>query len=107
MGATKLRETGSNFDTSIYTGEVQWVALPWLIQTARIENVNPDYEVRDLKSFTKYTLDTTVVLRANMKLKAAANFSNYPDADSDGTPEVDLGNRLMDTTYQLGLDVCF
>ena len=107
FGDTKPQETGSNFDTSIYTGEVQWVALPWLIQTARIENVNPDYEVRDLKSFTKYTLDTTVVLRANMKLKAAANFSNYPDADSDGTPEVDLGNRLMDTTYQLGLDVCF
>lgn len=107
FGATKPQETGSNFDTSIYTGEIQWVALPWLIQTGRIENVNPDYEVRDLKSFTKYTLDTTVVLRANMKLKAAANFSNYPDADSDGTPAIDLGNRLMDTTYQLGLDVCF
>jgi hypothetical protein len=107
FGAAKPQETGSDFDTSIYTGEIQWVALPWLIQTGRIENVNPDYEVRDLKSFTKYTLDTTVVLRANMKLKAAANFSNYPDDDSDGTPAVDLGNRLMDTTYQLGLDVCF
>ncbi len=105
--AFKPAETGSNFDTSIYTGEVQWVALPWLIQAARLENVNPDYDVRDLKSFTKYTLDTTVVLRANMKLKLAANFSNYPDSDSDGTPELDLGNRLMDTTYRVALDVAF
>ncbi len=107
FGAGKLQETGSSFDTSIYTGEVQWVALPWLIQTGRIENVNPDYDVRDLKSFTKYTWDTTVVLRANMKLKAAANFSNYMDDDSDGSEPVDLGNRLMDTTYQVGLDIAF
>ena len=106
FGANKPQETGSDFFTTVYTGEVKWVALPWLIPVGRIENINPDYDVRDLKSFTKYTFDTTVVLRANMKLKAGVDAASYPDSDSDGSALPDYG-EFLDTTYRVGLDVAF
>lgn len=110
FGDNLPQESGSNFYTSIYTGEVQCVVLPWLIPAFRIENVNPDYDVRDIGSFTKYSFDTTIVPRANFKIFAGAHWTNYEDqrtgTDGEKVDRVDLGS-FMDTTYRLGVDICF
>jgi len=103
------RESGSNFDTTIYTGEVEYVALPWLVPAFRVENVNPDYDVRDISSFTKCTFDTTIIPRANFKVLAGASWSDYPDGKTGtnglGANSIDLG--FLDTVYRIGVDVAF
>ncbi|MBT7590257.1 MAG: hypothetical protein HN561_04230 [Candidatus Scalindua sp.] len=110
FGDNLAQESGSSFHTSIYTAELQCVVLPWLIPAVRVENVNPDYDVRDIGSFTKYSFDTTVVTRANFKIFAGAHWSNYGDAQTgtDGVEvdRVDLGG-FMDTSYRLGVDIAF
>ncbi len=92
------RESGSSFDTTIYTGEVNWVALPWLIPSFRIENVNPDYDARDIESFTKYTFETRVITRANMNINIGGSWSNYMDTSS-GKPSYDLKQAADDSMW--------
>ncbi len=102
-------ESGDNFDTSIYTGEVNWIALPWLIPSFRIENVNPDYDVRDIKSFTKYTFETRLITRANMNVNIGGSMSNYYDSQSgDGgdVPKYDL-KRAADDSFWIQTEVAF
>ena len=102
--ATKnlAQESGSNFDTTIYTGEVNWVALPWLIPSARIENVNPDYDARDIKSFTRYTFETRLITRANINLNIGGCFSTYLDDQSGSggdVPKYDLLQAADDSVW--------
>ena len=110
FGSNLPQESGSSFHTSIYTAELQCVVLPWLIPAVRVENVNPDYDVRDIGSFTKYSFDTTVVARANFKVLAGAHWTNYADAET-GTngldvDRIDLGG-FVDTAYRVGVDIAF
>ncbi|MCR4290947.1 MAG: hypothetical protein NUV86_11890, partial [Candidatus Scalindua sp.] len=110
FGSNLPQESGSNFDTTIYTGEVEYVALPWLIPAFRVENVNTDYDARNIGSFTKYTFDTTIVTRANYKILAGATWSDYgdPKTGTNGLPanRIDLGS-MMDTVYRIGVDIAF
>ncbi len=76
------QETGSNFDTTIYTGEASWVALPWVIPSMRVENVNPQYDARDIKSFTKYTFETRLIARANLNVNIGATWVSTMDEQS-------------------------
>ncbi|GJQ58297.1 MAG: hypothetical protein D8M57_05665 [Candidatus Scalindua sp. AMX11] len=110
FGSNSPRESGSSFDTSIYTGEIECVVLPWIVPAFRIENVNPSYDARDIKSFTKYTFDTTIIPRANFKVLAGVTWTDYPDKktgidglDVDG---IDFGS-FLDTTYRIGVDIAF
>ncbi len=104
------REQGSSFDTSIYTGEVSWVALPWLIPSFRIENVDPDYDARDMKSFTKYTFETRVITRANINVNIGGTWSNYMDnqtgVDGTDTQKYDL-ERASDDLIWIQTEVAF
>ncbi len=104
-----LAESGDNFDTSIYTGEVNWIALPWLIPSFRIENVNPDYDVRDIKSFTKYTFETRLITRANINVNIGGSMSNYYDSQSGSggdVPKYDL-KRAADDSFWIQTEVAF
>ncbi len=104
-----LRESGSNFDTTIYTGEVNWVALPWLIPSLRVENVNPDYDARDIKSFTKYTFETRLITRANINLNIGGSVSTYMDDQSGAggdVPKYDL-LRAADDSFWIQTEVAF
>ena len=60
-------ESGDNFDADLYTAELRWVALPWVIPAVRFENMNPSYDAGDLDSFNRYSADITVLIRANVK----------------------------------------
>jgi hypothetical protein len=99
-------ESGDGFDTSIYTGEVNWVALPWLIPSVRIENVNPDYDVRDMKSFTRYTFETRVITRANINVNIGGCLSNYMDSNSGNAPKYDL-KQAADDAFWIQTEVAF
>jgi hypothetical protein len=106
---TLPQESGSNFDTTIYTGEVNWVALPWLIPSLRVENVNPDYDARDIKSFTRYTFETRLITRANVTLNIGGSLSNYLDAQSGNggdVPKYDL-NQASDDAFWIQTEVAF
>ena len=96
------QESGSNFDTTIYTGEVNWVALPWLIPSVRVENVNPDYDARDIKSFTRYVFETRLITRANINLNIGGSWSNYLDNQSGegaDVPKYDLKQASDDAVW--------
>ena len=92
-------ESGDSFDTQIYTGEVNWVALPWLIPSVRVENVNPDYDVRDMKSFTRYVFETRVITRANINVNIGGSFSNYMDSQTGGAAKYDLKQAADDSLW--------
>jgi hypothetical protein len=104
------REVGDNFDTSIYTGEVNWVALPWLIPSARIEHVDPDYDVRDIQSFTRYTFETRLITRANININVGGSWSSYLDSqtgvDGADVPQYDL-QQAADDAFWIQTEVAF
>jgi hypothetical protein len=87
-------ESGSNFDADLYTAELRWVALPWIIPAVRFENMNPSYDVGDIDSFSAYSTDITVVIRANVKFTVGAAF-----ADGNAPAMID------DETYQMGVKI--
>jgi hypothetical protein len=99
-------ESGDNFDTSIYTGEVNWVALPWLIPSFRFENVNPDYDVRDIKSFTRYVFETRLITRANINVNIGGSLSSYMDSSPGETPKYDL-KQAGDDSFWIQTEVAF
>lgn len=103
------QESGSSFDTNIYTAEVNWVALPWLIPSMRVENVNPDYDARDIESFTRYTFETRLITRANTTVNIGGSFSNYMDSETIGgvdVPSYDL-NQASDDAFWIQTEVAF
>jgi hypothetical protein len=103
-------ESGDNFDTSIYTGEVNWVALPWLIPSMRVEHVNPDYDVRDMDSFTRYTFETRLITRANINVNIGGCWSSYMDSKTGvagaDVPKYDL-NQAADDAFWIQTEVAF
>jgi hypothetical protein len=104
------REVGDNFDTSIYTGEVNWVALPWLIPSFRVEHVDPDYDVRDYESFTRYTFETRLITRANININIGGSLSSYMDSKT-GTDGADIPNpdlkQASDDAFWIQTEVAF
>lgn len=88
-------ERGSDFDTDIYTFKLNWVALPWMVNSFRIENVNPDYDVGDWPSFNRYTIQSDILLRANVKLVPAAVINTSIDAPRMAAMAVDNMYMLM------------
>ncbi len=86
---------GTDFDTDIYTAKLNWVALPWMVNSFRIENVNPDYDVGDWPSFNRYTVQSDILLRANVKLVPAAIFNTGIDAQRMAAMAVDNMYMLM------------
>jgi hypothetical protein len=101
-------ESGSSFDTQIYTAEVNWVALPWLIPSMRVENVNPDYDARDIESFTRYVFETRLITRANINLNIGGSWSSYLDGDSgsDTDGKYDL-LQAADDAFWIQTEVAF
>ncbi|HHT9119715.1 MAG TPA: hypothetical protein ACFYD3_04095 [Candidatus Hypogeohydataceae bacterium YC41] len=93
-----LPVTGFDFDTDIYTAKLDYVALPWLIPSFRFENVNPDYDVADWKSFNRYTALLTILLRANVKATLSGVFTDSIDGERMGP---------LDDFYNLGLQFDF
>ncbi len=87
-------ESGSNFDADLYTAELRWVALPWIVPAVRFENMNPSYDVGDIDSFNTYSADITVLIRANVKFTVGAAF-----ADGNAPAWID------DETYQMGVKI--
>ncbi|ODS34808.1 MAG: hypothetical protein SCARUB_00068 [Candidatus Scalindua rubra] len=108
MGNMPL-ETGDKFDVEIYTTEVQYVANPWLVPSFRFEKINPDYDVRDLNTFERYSFDVAILARANIKFLAGATFSSLPDART-GTNGLDMANPDLppfDDMWRIGVDIDF
>lgn len=102
-------ETGDKFYVDIYTAEVQYVAYPWLVPAFRFEKVNPDYDVRDLKTFERYSFDVSILARANMKFLAGGSFSSLPDAET-GVNGLDAANPDLppfDSVMRIGVDIAF
>lgn len=89
---------GHNFDTDIYTAKLDYVALPWLVPSFRFENVNPQYDVADWKSFNRYSALITALVRANVKVTFSGVFVDKQK-----------GERVpvLDDTYNLGLQFDF
>ncbi len=85
-------KSGRNFDAALYTAELRWVALPWIIPAVRFENMNPSYDAGDIDSFNTYSTDITVLIRANVKFVVGAAF-----ADGNAPETVD------DETYRMGM----
>ncbi len=107
MGTMPM-ETGDKFYVDIYTAEIQYVALPWLIPSYRFENVNPDYDVRSVKSFNRHSFDLAILARANMKFLAGATFSSYPDERSGVGGEISTPDMPpLDSIARLGVDILF
>jgi hypothetical protein len=103
------REQGDKFEVDIYTGEVQWVALPWLIPSYRIENVNPSYDARDVKSFNRHSFDVAILARANMKVLIGGSFTERPDSRS-GVGGIQIATPDMpplDDILRIGVDIDF
>ena len=102
-------ETGDKFDVDIYTAEVQWVALPWLIPSYRLENVNPSYDARDVKSFNRHSFDIAILARANMKILVGGSFTARPDSRvGNGGVELDTPDMPpLDDIMRIGVDICF
>ncbi|MFQ5687590.1 MAG: hypothetical protein ACE5GV_13130, partial [Candidatus Scalindua sp.] len=104
------KESGDHFYTQIYTGEVNWVALPWLIPSGRVENVNPDYDVRDIKSFTRYVFETRVITRANINLNIGGSWSDYLDKQTGlggaDIPKYDL-LQAADNAVWINTEIAF
>ncbi|MEK6559070.1 MAG: hypothetical protein AABZ43_02910 [Planctomycetota bacterium] len=90
-------ESGDNFDADLYTAELRWVALPWVIPAVRFENMNPSYDAGNLDSFNRYSADITVLIRANVKFLVGTAI-----ADEDA-PEM----PLFDDIYRMGFVVAF
>lgn len=90
-------ESGSNFDADLYTAELRWVALPWIVPAVRFENMNPNYDAGDLDSFNRYSADITVLLRANVKFLVGAALA---DGEAPQMP-------LFDDTYRMGMQIAF
>jgi len=87
-------QSGRDFDADLYTAELRWVALPWIIPAVRLENMNPAYSVGDINSFNTYSADVTVLFRANVKFTIGAAF-----ADGNAPPGID------DEIYQMGVKI--
>ncbi len=86
---------GNDFDTDIYTFKLNWVALPWVVNSFRFENVNPDYDVGDWPSFNRYTIQSDILVRANVKVTPAAVFNTNIDASRMAVAAVDNMYMLM------------
>ncbi|MBU6391296.1 MAG: hypothetical protein KGJ87_08600 [Planctomycetota bacterium] len=86
-------ESGRNFNADLYTAELRWVALPWVIPAVRFENMNPAYDAGDIKSFNRYSSDITVLIRANVKFVIGAAFT---DGSAPKSP-------FFDDAYRMGV----
>lgn len=87
-------ESGRDFDADLYTAELRWVALPWIIPAVRLENMNPAYDVGDIDSFNTYSADVTVLFRANVKFTVGAAFA-------DGNAPMGIDDEI----YQMGVKI--
>jgi hypothetical protein len=95
-----MSKTGNDFDVDIYTAKLNWVALPWIVNSFRFENVNPDYDVGDWPSINRYTVQSDILLRANVKLVPAAIFTSSFDAPR-------MAAMALDNMYMLMLQFNF
>jgi hypothetical protein len=102
-------ETGDKFYVDIYTAEVQYVVFPWLIPSYRFENMNPSYDVRDVKSFNRHSFDVAILTRSNMKFLVGGSFSSYPDKRSGiGGRDIPLPDLpALDDVLRIGVDIDF
>ncbi len=103
------QETGDKFYVDIYTAEVQYVAYPWLVPAFRFEKVNPDFDVRDLNTFERYSFDVSILARANMKFLVGASFSSLPD-EKTGVNGLEVSNPDLppfDDVMRIGVDIDF
>jgi len=103
------REQGDKFETDIYTAEVQYVLFPWLIPSYRLENVNPSFDARDVKSFNRHSFDIAILARANMKVLIGGSFTERPDSRS-GVGGIQIATPDMpplDDTFRIGVDIDF
>ncbi len=90
-------KSGQNFDADLYTAELRWVALPWIIPAVRFENMNPSYDAGDIDSFNRYSTDITVLIRANIKFVVGAAFA-------DGNAPK---SAFFDDSYRMGMVIGF
>jgi hypothetical protein len=108
MSMNMPEETGDKFEVDIYTAEVQYVALPWLIPSYRLENVNPSYDARDVKSFNRHSFDLAILARANMKILVGGSFTARPDSRSGVGGEIATPDMPpLDDILRIGVDMCF
>ena len=87
-------ESGRNFDADLYTAELRWVALPWIVPAVRFENMNPSYDVDDINSFNTLSANITVLIRANVKFTVGAAFADH------NAPE-----GVDDDIYEMGVKI--
>lgn len=103
------KETGDKFYVNIYTAELQYVALPWLVPAVRFEKIDPDYDVRDLSTFERYSFDIAILARANVKFLVGGSFSSLPDPRT-GTNGLDMANPDLppfDDQLRIGVNIDF
>lgn len=75
QSVTMGSQEGDTFNVNIYTAEVDYVALPWLVPAFRWEYVDPNYDVMDTDAFHRYSFDLSVMLRANTKVLLGGSWS--------------------------------
>ena len=92
------RPTLNDLHTRIYTGELQWMPLPWLVPALRVEEVDLDDEIPIAEDrFRRYTLEVIFLPAANIKLFLGATRS------SSGAPKL----PPFEERYRAGLVIAF
>lgn len=80
---TRQSDVGMDTTVNIFTGEISYVVLPWLIPTWKTEFVQSDFGA----SFNKNTVTVTALLRANIKFQAGVQWTDNK-TNTPGSPRV-------------------
>ena len=95
----KEKVIDNSLDTTmnIYTAELDYVALPWLIPVYKYELVQSDF----MPTFAKHTATITALLRANIKFQAGIQTTTGADAPAGKK------SRIFDDIFAMGLQYDF
>ncbi len=91
---TTIEDLGADTTMNIFTAELDYVILPWLVYVWKHEMVQSDFA----PTFSKNTTTITALIRANIKFQAGVQFS------SKNAPR---NSRIFDDTFSMGIQYDF
>ncbi len=90
-------DNGLDTTMNIYTAELNYVALPWLIPVYKYELVQSDF----MPTFAKHTATITALMRANIKFQAGIQTTTGLDAPAGKK------SRIFDDIFAMGIQYDF
>lgn len=94
---SEVQDGGMDTTMNIFTTEVDYVLLPWIIPVYKYELVKSDF----MPTFAKHTMSVTALLRANIKFQAGLQTTT--GNDSPGTKT----SRIFDDVFAMGIQYDF